>query len=261
MSDIAYAKSPTGSVRAKALAGDDGPSGGLIYSTNAVPLGGFSFSSVNGGFNFDMPLASVAMFNTQALDFVGKNSVANRGFVDQNVKSSQALVAGGQKQLFGFLNKGIDRIYSLGKSGQQMQLDANLYAQDASIRRAEINVQNTQAANSGGGWCFITTAICELDQLPDDCYELQTFRKFRDEFMRSEPELSAMVDDYYSQAPKICARLGQLPDKGAAVYARLKTDFLYPALRYIENGDNESAMHVYRQMVVTADRLSRGGNV
>jgi hypothetical protein len=243
---------------ASKIAGSDNANGGgLIYSTNAVPAGGFSFSSVNGGFNFDLPLASVAMFNNQALDFVKTNSSTNRQFVSNNINQSNALVSGANRQLFSFLNRGVSSIYNLGRSGQDMQLQANLYAQDASIRRAEINVQNTQAANSGG-WCFITTAICELDKLPDDCYELQTFRKFRDEYMQADPERAKMVAEYYDIAPKICGRLAKLPDGGKEIYARLRTCFLRPALHYIEKGEFDAALIVYSNMVREADALSRG---
>lgn len=236
---------------------DNAASGGLVYSTPAVPAGGFSFSAVNGGFNFDMPLASVAMFNNQALSFVKSNSTANRQFVDNSRRGSEGIASGANKATIGLFKSGLNNIYNLGKSGQQFQFDAAINAQNLAPQLAQINVQNTQAANSGG-WCFITTAICELDQLPDNCYELETFRKFRDDFMRSDPQRSAMVDEYYQLAPKICGRLKNMPDKGAEIYQFLKYEFLYPALKCIELHQFDAALFIYQNMVKTADAMSRG---
>ncbi|MDD2898406.1 MAG: cold shock domain-containing protein [Desulfuromonadaceae bacterium] len=56
-------------------------------------------------------------------------------------------------------------------------------------------------------WCFITTTVCNYRGLPDDCYELQTLRRFRDEHLLSTEQGSTLVKNYYDVAPSIAARL------------------------------------------------------
>lgn len=56
--------------------------------------------------------------------------------------------------------------------------------------------------NSGGG-CYLTTACVEYAGLPDDCYELQLLRKFRDHVVMRMPNGPAMVLEYYAHAPEI----------------------------------------------------------
>lgn len=53
---------------------------------------------------------------------------------------------------------------------------------------------------SGGG-CFLTTACCEHMGLSDDCYELETLRKFRDEYIRKQPYGNELINNYYRDAP------------------------------------------------------------
>lgn len=47
------------------------------------------------------------------------------------------------------------------------------------------------------GICFLTKACVEYAGLPDDCPELQTIRKFRDEYIHSLPDGGSLVEDYY----------------------------------------------------------------
>jgi hypothetical protein len=59
------------------------------------------------------------------------------------------------------------------------------------------------------GWicscCFLTTAVCSKDGRGDDCEELRTLRRFRDEYLlgSGDPSRKKDVDDYYRMAPGI----------------------------------------------------------
>lgn len=46
-------------------------------------------------------------------------------------------------------------------------------------------------------WCFIATAACAAFGLDEDCEELNTLRRFRDEVLRPDPAWAAKVDEYY----------------------------------------------------------------
>ena len=243
---------------ASILGSDNAVTGGVIYSTPAHSLGGFSFSAVNGGFNFDLPLATVAMFNDTALSFVAQNSNTNRTFVSNATTTAQAISNSSQSKLFSFLESGISKLDS--RAGQALDLgyQTALNAQQTNLLLAETNVQNTKEANSG--WCFITTAICELDGLPDDCETLQTFRKFRDEFMQPDSIRSKLVEEYYRDAPAICEALAKMPDKGKQAFMILKNQYLVYAYQRIKKGDNQGALDIYVDMFLAAKRLSQGVN-
>jgi hypothetical protein len=61
--------------------------------------------------------------------------------------------------------------------------------------------------------CFITTACCELIGLPDDCWELRTLRRFRDEVMLPTAEGRADVARYYQLAPAILGAIHERRDE------------------------------------------------
>src|SRR3990170_3339642 len=55
--------------------------------------------------------------------------------------------------------------------------------------------------------CFITTACCKVLGLDDDCFELRTLRRYRDEVLAKRPGGAADIAAYYELAPLILARL------------------------------------------------------
>ncbi len=84
-----------------------------------------------------------------------------------------------------------------------------------------------RSRNDGGEWrkkrsdagtpkkksgCFLTTAACHHNGLPDDCRELQVLRRFRDEVLMSTTEGRAMVTHYYRVAPAIAEELSAVED-------------------------------------------------
>lgn len=72
------------------------------------------------------------------------------------------------------------------------------------------------------GWCFLTTACVKYAGLSDNCPELQTMRRFRDEYIKSLPEGSTLIDDYYRTAPLIIQRIKSENDPDA-VFKNLLT--------------------------------------
>ena len=65
--------------------------------------------------------------------------------------------------------------------------------------------QKTSGNSSGG--CFLSTAICRSQGLPDDCEELQTLRCFRDNELLPNPQLARLVHIYYEESPKLVSKL------------------------------------------------------
>ena len=96
--------------------------------------------------------------------------------------------------------------------------------------------------------CFITTAVCAADGKPDDCYELTTFRAFRDDWLVNQPDGRSLIDEYYRIAPSIVAKINQLPEP-SKVYRSIRAEYLEPCLSFIEQGKNVECKNLYVRMV------------
>lgn len=72
-------------------------------------------------------------------------------------------------------------------------------------KRSDAGKSRTSKSSSGSGkkGCFLTTAACELRGLPDDCNELTTLRRFRDEVLLYSREGRTLVKEYYNEAPSL----------------------------------------------------------
>ncbi len=98
------------------------------------------------------------------------------------------------------------------------------------------------------GFCFITTAVCDTLNKPDDCDELMLFRKFRDQYLRSSENGSELIEEYYRIAPKIVAYLN-MQTNSEEKYRKLWKKDLVRCLNYIEKDRNEQCKKAYIRMV------------
>jgi len=57
--------------------------------------------------------------------------------------------------------------------------------------------------DSSSGGCYMTSACVDYMGKTDDCVELETMRKFRDEKLRFMPGGKAMIKEYYDVAPGV----------------------------------------------------------
>ena len=100
----------------------------------------------------------------------------------------------------------------------------------------------------GGGGCYITTAICEEFGKADDCYELTAFRKFRDNWLKQQPDGEMLITRYYKTAPQIVDLINKQPNR-TAIYQFINENYLSKCLLYIENGENEKCKNLYIEMM------------
>jgi len=98
--------------------------------------------------------------------------------------------------------------------------------------------------------CFITTAVCKNSSKPDECYELQTLRNFRDNWLRKQPDGEILIQKYYHVAPKIVTLIDQSPNS-SEVYDTINREYIEPCLEYIESGKMEACKNHYTDMVNT----------
>ena len=99
-----------------------------------------------------------------------------------------------------------------------------------------------------GMFCYITTAVCESLNKPDDCYELTTLRKYRDEYLLSTESGREIVEEYYNIAPTIVKRIGRQDDAGE-IYRGIWDEYLSPCIHLIEKGRKEECKDRYSEMV------------
>lgn len=97
-------------------------------------------------------------------------------------------------------------------------------------------------------FCYITTAVCRSLGRPDDCYELNTLRDYRDSYLLSTDEGREMVQEYYNIAPTIVKRIDKKAEADE-IYENIWKTYLSPCITMIENGKNEKCRDLYSSMV------------
>lgn len=104
------------------------------------------------------------------------------------------------------------------------------------------------SSSSSKGGCFVTTAICQILGKDDDCYELETLRRFRDQVLLNDEKLKSIVFDYYEVSPSIVSTLESLDSKEEfSIY--LLHNHIRKIVDEIENDKNIEAVDSYKQML------------
>ncbi len=99
------------------------------------------------------------------------------------------------------------------------------------------------------GWCYITTAVCESQNMPDDCYELNLLRDYRDQYLLNETvDGEEIVKEYYNVAPTIVKRINKRSDS-KAVYESIYSQHIKQCIALIEKDSKEECKEVYSNMV------------
>ncbi len=97
--------------------------------------------------------------------------------------------------------------------------------------------------------CFITTAVCTHEGKADDCAELQAFRQFRDGWL-TEQGGESLISQYYDVAPSIVTAIDYCDDT-AARYGEIRSRWLEPCYRALQEGRNADCRRTYVEMVQT----------
>ena len=98
------------------------------------------------------------------------------------------------------------------------------------------------------GLCYITTAVCESRNLPDDCYELETLRSYRDDYLMQTEDGRNLVEEYYNVAPVIVMAIDMHKDS-SDIYERIYQEYLVPCIQDAECGRKEECKRRYMDMV------------
>ncbi len=121
---------------------------------------------------------------------------------------------------------------------------------DARNKIRELTKQEPPKSDSS---CYITTAVCESLHKPDDCYELMSFRQFRDGWLTRQPGGERLIGEYYAIAPAIVQSI-DAHDDAKAIYLSIWSEYLAPCLGMIEKGRFQECQETYQQMVYRLKR-------
>ncbi len=97
--------------------------------------------------------------------------------------------------------------------------------------------------------CYLTTACIQTRGLPDDCFELTTLRRFRNEVMATRLEGRVDIEEYKRIAPEIVRRLNLKPDS-REIYSEIYHQTIQPAVRLVQSGDFQKAYNTYKSGVL-----------
>ena len=101
--------------------------------------------------------------------------------------------------------------------------------------------------------CYITTAVCSIKGLPDDCRELETLRSFRDNVLMQTQRGRALVGRYYEVAPSIAAQLRD-PAEISMIWLTIQG-----CVTAISEGRHEDATRMYVEMTEKLDYCQSSG--
>ena len=151
--------------------------------------------------------------------------------------------------LYKYGGPGVTKDYSLAlKWFQQASDNGDSYAEKHLVSLQEQLNKPVQKRTKNNG-CYITTAVCNTLQKTDDCYELTMFRKFRDSWLKAQPDGEELIQDYYAIAPTIVANIDARND-AQETYCKIWKDYLSPCLTMLENGRNAECKSMYTRMVL-----------
>lgn len=114
------------------------------------------------------------------------------------------------------------------------------------LHKTTIRKRKGYETESSGG-CFITTACITSKGLPDDCYELQLLRNFRDTYVTSRKEGSNLINEYYKTAPLIIQQINS-QENANDIYSEIFNN-IKKAVSFIERKMYSAAFELYCKIV------------
>lgn len=96
--------------------------------------------------------------------------------------------------------------------------------------------------------CYITTAVCESQNKPDNCYELNALREYRDGYLMQTGQGKQLVEEYYDIAPALVMCIDMQKDS-REIYENIYKKYLLPCLDCIENNRLDDCREHYVSMV------------
>ncbi len=153
---------------------------------------------------------------------------------------------------FTSIDKSLKRkfILELSRRGDTNYLE--LKRKKKSLLYAEEYEIAPESSGSDDG-CYLTTICVEHLRKPDDCYELNTLRRFRDEYV-SKFENGEWVKKYYEIAPGIVEFIRK-QKHAENILSLMYNDLVLHTIQRIERNDLKGAMDYYMDYSMTLSGL------
>lgn len=139
--------------------------------------------------------------------------------------------------------------YYCSRNGDVYACDPRCYSFCEAYSRsnsARENMYNNSRGHQGEG-CYLTTAMCNILNYPDDNYYLQTLRSFRDNTLKTNVNYIPLLLVYDMVGPSIAFNLEN--DKNKEEIANsLFNEYISQAVISIENEKVEDAINIYMAM-------------
>ncbi len=100
---------------------------------------------------------------------------------------------------------------------------------------------------SGSSDCFLTSACVDYYGKPDDCYELTTLRKLRDEYLLNINGGKALVEQYYKIAPNIVEKIN-ISNNRDEYYEKIYEE-IQKCVELYEANEFSKSVIIYKEMV------------
>lgn len=110
----------------------------------------------------------------------------------------------------------------------------------------------TYKGDSSGG-CYLTSACMYAKGLPDDCYELEILRQYRDTWLKDSEEGRNVIEQYYEIAPKIVSAINETMDS-KAIYDMIYEKMVKPCVAFVEQKKYQEVLELYRRMTLQFER-------
>lgn len=101
--------------------------------------------------------------------------------------------------------------------------------------------------NGSGGGCFLTTACTVFRGLPDNCNQLETLRKFRDGYVKKQPNGKELINEYYLKAPQVVRMIETMDTTVQEKVYGIIFDHINYACYLIRKNRNDEAFVVYAE--------------
>lgn len=116
----------------------------------------------------------------------------------------------------------------------------------AELKYAGLNTPTTSSDDDED--CFLTTACVHHKGLNDDCYELETLRSLREDFMRNTVEGAALIEGYAILGPSIVNAIRTASNR-EEIWEYLYQHLVLPGVQLTEAGRRSEAVTHYRLFV------------
>lgn len=155
------------------------------------------------------------------------------------------------------------KYYCERKGERRYACDAKCYSFCEAYSRSrytrENMYDNSRQHQSSG--CYLTTAMCNILNYPDDNYYLQTLRTFRDTVLKQNYKYIPILLSYDVIGPQIAYNLMN-DEKRVEIATSLFNNYITASVTAIENNKTNDAINIYTAMTQSlADKYNINTNI